>query len=341
LNTGLVWVFLASLPFALLVFRFADVVAVAVFNKLEFSVVLQWCALSLPAMALFMLLSSGFQGLHRMVAVVMFQKLGISLIFLVVFAGLFVVCPSLLSAESAAAIYSLSAYSILTIGLRLWFRQPKARFVFPKIKNTEIWSASSNMWIATTMGLAVAYSGVLVAGAYVQSDELAYLIAAQRTAGLVSFVLVVVNMVVAPRYSRLWSEGDINALRRLAKFSTRAVLTLALPVVMFMSVFSELIIGLFGDGFEQGAQLLVIIAAGQLINVATGSVGFLLNMTGHERDFRRVTLFSGPVSIFCAVWFASTWGAVGAAYATALGLSLQNLGALWMVRRRLGFWPLG
>jgi O-antigen/teichoic acid export membrane protein len=245
------------------------------------------------------------------------------------------------SAKSATAIYTFSAYLILIACLWLWFRQAEVKFVFPEIRNSEIWASSSHMWVTNIMALAVLYSGVLVAGTYVESDELAYLIVAQRTAGLVAFVLMVVNTVVAPRYSRLWHEGDVLAVRRLAKLSTRAMLALALPVVVAMSVFSGFIMGLFGEGFEQGARLLIIIAVGQLINVATGSVGFLLNMTGHERDMRNVTLFSGPVTIVCAVWFTVTWGVVGAAYATALGLSLQNLGALWMVRRRLGFWPLG
>jgi O-antigen/teichoic acid export membrane protein len=341
LNTGLVWIVLASVPFSLLVYLFAGVIAATIFNKPEFSVVLQYCMLALPAMALFMLLSSAFQGLHRVFAVVVFQNLGISFSFIVLFLLLVAVNPRLLSAESAAAIYSLSAFLLLTIGLWLWFRQVEAKFFLPKLINAEVWSISSSMWVANIMALAVGYSGIMVAGSHIPTDELAYLIVAQRTALLISLVLVVVNMVVAPRYSRLWNEGDVAAMRHLAKLSTRAMLALALPVVVLMSVFSEFIMGIFGEGFEKGAHLLVIIAVGQLINVATGSVGFLLNMTGHERDMRNVTMFSGPVTIVCAVWFTAGWGVVGAAYATALGLSLQNLVALWMVRRRLGFWPLG
>jgi O-antigen/teichoic acid export membrane protein len=325
LNTGLVWIALATVPFALLVCLFSGVVSVVVFNKPEFSVVLQYCMLALPIMALLTMLAPAFQGLHRVVAAVVFQNLGISLVFLFAFSVLFAFTPDFLNAESSAAIYALSAFLVLIVGLWLWFRQPKAQFIFPSIKNPEIWTASSN----------------LVAGAYVAADELAYLIAAQRTALLVSFVLIVVNMVVAPHYARLWSEADVPAVRRLAKLSTRAMLVLALPVIVVMTLFSEFIMGVFGEGFEQGAQLLVIIAVGQLINVATGSVGFLLNMTGHERDMRNVTMYSGPLTIVFAVWFTSSWGIVGAAYAMALGLSLQNLGALWMVKRRLGFWPLG
>jgi len=99
--------------------------------------------------------------------------------------------------------------------------------------------------------------------------------------------------------------------------------------------------GLFGDEFIVAGNLLVIMAIGQFINVATGSVGYLLNMSGHERDFRRVTFFSGPLTVILSFILIDQYGVLGAAIATAVGLSLQNILALFMVRKRLGFWPIG
>jgi O-antigen/teichoic acid export membrane protein len=158
---------------------------------------------------------------------------------------------------------------------------------------------------------------------------------------LTSFVLVVINMVVAPRYARLWKEGNIAQIKRLAILTTRGMIFLALPVVLTMFVLSDLIMSLFGDGFEKASLLLKIMVIGQCINVTTGSVGYLLNMSGHERDYRRVTLFSGPLTIVCSLLFTYSWGTTGAALAIAVGVSAQNLGALVMVKRRLGFWPMG
>jgi O-antigen/teichoic acid export membrane protein len=335
LNTGLIWIVLATVPFSLVTFLFADAISVAVFKKPEFAVVLEYCMLALPATSLFMLLASAFQGVHRVVAVVVFQNLGVSVIFLTLFALLFILSPHSATAETAAAIYFFSAVLVLGFGLWLWFRQPQVQFIFPVIKNSEIWESSSKMWFVNAMSVAAPYGGILIAGAYVQSQELAYLVAAQRTASLIAFVLVVVNTVVAPSYSRLWNEGDLPAIKRLAKSSTRAMLVLALPIVIAMVLFSGVIMRFFGAGFESGAGLLVIIAVGQLINVATGSVSFLLNMTGHERDMRNVTMLSGPVTIVCALWFTAMWGVLGAAYAIALGLTLHNLGALWMEGRQM------
>ncbi|MEY8213179.1 MAG: MATE family efflux transporter, partial [Colwellia sp.] len=132
------------------------------------------------------------------------------------------------------------------------------------------------------MSLAVQWSGVLIAAVFVSSTDIAYLSAAQRTAMLTSFVLLVVNMVVAPRYARLWQENKINEIQRLAKWSTRGMAMLAAPIVAAMIFLPEVIMGLFGAEFKVAGNLLAIMAIGQFINVATGSVGYLLNMSGHE-----------------------------------------------------------
>ena len=82
-------------------------------------------------------------------------------------------------------------------------------------------------------------------------------------------------------------------------------------------------------------------AVGQFINVATGTVFDILVMSGHERDFRRVTLFSGPLTIILCLTLIPTYGVTGAAIAKAIGLSVQNVFAVFIVKKRLGFWPVG
>ena len=223
----------------------------------------------------------------------------------------------------------------------VWFSQRDTTFSLKSYADPELKSASMNLWIASCMGLAVEWSGVLIAGAILTAKDVALLSAAQRTAMLTSFVLMVVNMVVAPRYARMWKEQNLAGIERLAKYSTRGMIFMVIPVVIVMFVFPEKLMGLFGEGYEAAATLLTIMAVGQFINVATGSVGYLLNMSGHEDDFRRVTLFTGPFSIICSLLFIHQFGLIGAALATAVGVGIQNIAALMMVKKRLGFLPIG
>ena len=342
MSTGLITSLTIGLLATLLVFLNADVIASSVFSKPEFAPVLSIMIWVLPLMLVFMLLSFGFQAFYRVVAATWFQNLGLSSLFLLLFILVYAFSDSsILNLENASLFYLCSAAFTCLLALVLWHRQIKGNWGTINIKDKPLWSSASNLWAASTMSLAVQWSGVLIAAVFVSSADIAYLSAAQRTAMLTSFVLMVVNMVVAPRYARLWQENKINEIQRLAKWSTRGMVMLAAPIVAAMIFLPELIMGLFGDEFKVAGNLLAIMAIGQFINVATGSVGYLLNMSGHERDFRRVTFFSGPLTVVLSFILIDQYGVLGAAIATAVGLSLQNILALFMVRKRLGFWPIG
>jgi O-antigen/teichoic acid export membrane protein len=112
---------------------------------------------------------------------------------------------------------------------------------------------------------------------------------------------------------------------------------MATPVVVFIFFFADLLMGFFGEEYIQAAYLLRILIIGQFINVITGSVGFLLNMTGHEKDMRNVVFFSGPLALGLGLSLTPIYGPTGAAIATAIALASQNLIAVYMVKRRLGF----
>ena len=342
MSTGLITSLAIGLLATLLVFLNADVIANSVFSKPEFAPVLSVMIWVLPLMLVYMLLSFGFQAFYRVVAATWFQNLGLSSLFLLLFILVYAFADrSILNLENASLFYLCSAAFTCLLALVLWHRQIKGNWGTINIKDKPLWSSASNLWAASTMSLAVQWSGVLIAAVFVSSADIAYLSAAQRTAMLTSFVLMVVNMVVAPRYARLWQENKINEIQRLAKWSTRGMVMLAAPIVAAMIFLPEFIMGLFGDEFIVAGNLLVIMAIGQFINVATGSVGYLLNMSGHERDFRRVTLFSGPLTVILSFILIDQYGVLGAAIATAVGLSLQNILAFFMVRKRLGFWPIG
>jgi O-antigen/teichoic acid export membrane protein len=340
LNRGLLWVATVVIPSTVLGMFFSEQIATHIFNKPAFGPVLFWMLLALPAMAIFMLLAMAFQAQHRVVITTIFQNLGISTIFVAAFGYLWVEQPEVLNAVTAAQIYAGAAGIILLAALITWFSQKGISFNVTSYKDKELTSASANLWVATSMQLITVWSGILIAGAIVPAEELAQLSAAQRTAMLTSFVIMVVNMVVAPRYAQMWNNDDMNGIQRLAKWSTRSMIAIVAPIILVMVLLPERVMSLFGEGYEQAAFLLSIMAVGQFINVATGSVGYLLNMSGHEKDFRRVTLFVGPLTIGFALFGIPFLGVVGAALATALGVGLQNIIAMYLVKRRLGFFPL-
>jgi O-antigen/teichoic acid export membrane protein len=340
LNRGLLWVATAVIPSTALGMFFSDQIAFFVFNKPDFGSVLFWMLFALPLMTIFMLLAIAFQSQHRVVTTTIFQNLGISTLFVVSFSFLLIYKPNIISALVAARTYAGAGLVIFFSALFIWFGQSKVKFSLNGFKDNELYVSSMNLWVVAIVNLVVQWSGILISGAMLPSEDVAILTAAQRTAFLVSFILMVANMVVAPRYARMWNDGDMMGIQRLANLSTRGMTLMVLPLVLVMVWYSEKLMSFFGGGFDKGGSLLTIMVIGQFVSIAAGSAGYLLTMSAHEKDFRRVTLFVGPLTIFCAYFFIQWWGAVGAALVTAFGVGIQSLAAMFMVKRRLGFYPL-
>jgi len=103
-----------------------------------------------------------------------------------------------------------------------------------------------------------------------------------------------------------------------------------------MVIFPKEILTLFGDEFDEAAIYLQILAIGQFINAITGSVGYLLSMSGNEKDLRNSSIISGLLVITLSLILVPKFNGLGAAIAVAISIAMQNLLAVHWVKKRLG-----
>ncbi|AYO17482.1 hypothetical protein D0812_24265 [Vibrio owensii] len=239
--------------------------------------------------------------------------------------------------DSLFYIYFACVGSAMMFGAVLWFRTKGTSFDIKATLSPELKSSLSSLFVAMLMSQCAMWAGQFATAKYLSSSDVAFFASSQRTATLASFVLIAVNLVVAPKFAKAFAKGNSREVNKLSLLSSRLMIALAVPVLAFMVFFPEFLMGLFGEEYKVAAPLLQVLAVGQFINVITGSVGYLLNMTGHEKDMRNVVLFSGPLAIVLAFGLTSQFGLMGAAYATAISVATQNLLAVWMVKKRLGF----
>lgn len=178
--------------------------------------------------------------------------------------------------------------------------------------------------------------GVLVMGLFVGSSEIGLYSTAHRLAIVVNFILLVFNSIIAPQFASLHKRGALAELENLVNKSTLYMSAFALPLLLSFLIVPDLWLALFGTEFRAAAPLLSILAFAQFINVATGSVGFLLNMTGHQHEMRNIVLFIGALTIVLNFALIPMIGIWGATVATATALIVQNLLAAWRVYKVLG-----
>lgn len=164
----------------------------------------------------------------------------------------------------------------------------------------------------------------------------AHLAAAMRLSSLASFGLVAVVSVSAPAIASAFHRGDHAAMARLATMTARMSLLFALLVVAGLLVFGRTALAAFGPAFPDAFPVLAVLCLGALVSAFTGSVGYFLLMTGHERTAASIMVGALLVAAILDVLLIPSLGAVGAAIGSASGLASWNLAMLVAVRRRMG-----
>ena len=171
----------------------------------------------------------------------------------------------------------------------------------------------------------------LMLGAIVGTKDAGIYLTASRLATLILFGLSAGNSIAAPMVSRLYTEGRHAELQAMVLHAFWGIAAVSIPVAAALAAFGTPLLGLFGDRFQSGHTALTILAVGHLVNALSGSVGFLLTMTGHQKDALLVLL---AAAILNAILIPS-FGMTGAALGTACTTALWNITLGVVVLRRL------
>ena len=331
LKKAIVMAGFASLICSFCLFALAEPLALLLFQKAELTSVIKFISLGVTGLALLTLVGNTLQGLGRIVPSILVTGVILNFSLIVV---LLLIKPT--TADFLSGVFAL--FSVLTalVGFVMFLRPHLARSE-GEIGYRGILQSCMPLLLVVLMQQLVQWSGLFISGVYLEPESVSLLACAQRTAMLVSFVLVAVNLVVAPRFALLYKQGALAELENLALTSVKLVTVLALPVILIMVCFPDTVMLLFGPEFVDGAQLLQILATGQFLNAICGSVGILLIMSGNERDVRNVVLISGIFALLTVWTLTAFFGESGNALGTAMAVAGQNLMTVFLVRKRLGF----
>lgn len=294
-------------------------------------------AAGLPFLVLGQVVQGGLMGLHR---VVIGQAPEMVLRPLLLLGGVLLAFAALvrIDAPLAVTLYTVSlALAALAAFALLRRSTPHAVRTATKRFDDGPWlvGASVLAFLSSTV-IVNAQIGVVLLGALASPDSAGLYAVAQRGAMLVAFPLAAVNSAIAPTAARLWASGERAELQRLVTLSARGALLAALPVVgAFVFLGGPILRVVFGADFAAADVALAVVSLGQLANVATGSVGVLLVMSGNQREAALGTAAGAVLNVVLAVALIPPLGAVGAAIAAAASIVFTNVLLVIVVRRKL------
>ncbi|MAO07878.1 MAG: hypothetical protein CL596_04115, partial [Alteromonas sp.] len=159
---------------------------------------------------------------------------------------------------------------------------------------------------------------------------------ATKGANLVSFILNALNSAISPYISKSFEEGNLVYLQKILKVSARIIFVFSLPIALIFIIGGRsLLMYIFGNEYAGSYIPLVILCLGQLVSALTGSVGLLLNMTGHQKYFSRSNLWMLLLNVIFSIPFIVVYDVSGAAFVFSALLVLQNIILYLFVKRRL------
>jgi O-antigen/teichoic acid export membrane protein len=151
--------------------------------------------------------------------------------------------------------------------------------------------------------------------------------------------LVAMNTTIQPKISQLYYQGKHEEVMRLCVKFARLIFLMNIPIFAMIIFGSRLMIWLaYGEEFVPGALALSILAIGQIFNVGCGPVAQLLNVTGHHKSFRNISLAGAFVNLILIFFLIPVWGIEGAAMANAISMAVWNIIGTFYIRRKFGYY---
>lgn len=285
------------------------------------------CAL-LPVTAIMQFKASCLQGFKRIRAA---QAPGLVLRPLLFGVGLAVVTYGLgmaLTAPGAIGLNLLAALPPLLLTTRL-LRDVVTADVPPAQATyaTRSWlhTAFELLLIAFAQLVLGTQADILVVGTLLGTTDAGLYSVATQLAALISFGVTAIVFVAVPMVSDFHATGRRADLQHLVTLVQRASVIVSLPVVALLVLEGQTVLGWFGASFVAAYPVLLVLSIAHFLAALVGILaGFMLTLTGHQRQAAVIVVGSAVVNLVLSLTLTRAFGAVGTAAATATTTLLRS-----------------
>jgi O-antigen/teichoic acid export membrane protein len=295
-------------------------------------------ALALPFVALCQVYLGGTQGLKIMRHTVAIYWAGQPVAWIALMS---VTWAAARTAGASVLAYALSWILATVAAWFVWERETRAFTPVPaepgEVRRMVQYGAPRAP--AALLAQLLFWTDFFVVSRYVTKADLGVYAAAVRIAQALVLFLIAVNYMFSPFVADLHARGERDRLDGLYKALTRWVVAGSVPILLVLLILPGPVLSIFGARFDTGTTALRILLIGQFVNVATGSVGYILIMVGRTGWDLAVYAGSFVLDLAAAFLLAPHLHTRGAAIAQALTLAVSNGVRLYLVWRFVHIQP--
>ena len=198
------------------------------------------------------------------------------------FIALYFLGFKLIGAVLATIVSSVIVVALLLFSLRRIFK-PIQEAQSASINTKEFFSYSLSMLFVGFAYFLMGQVNQLILGIFSDSKSVGLYAVSNTVSQLLVFFLGSFNMIFAPIISELYHTGQRKTLSNMYSNLTRWIVSLTIPLFLWIIAFPEEILSIFGKDYTEAKSALILLAIGQFVNAAVGSNGLLLSMTRYQK----------------------------------------------------------
>jgi O-antigen/teichoic acid export membrane protein len=205
----------------------------------------------------------------------------------------------------------------------------------------DFWRFTGPRALASVAQLALQRVDVLLVAALGGLKAAAIYAVAGRFVVLIQFANQGISQSVQPRLAEFLATGDTANANNLYRIATGWLVLAAWPINLIVITFAPVYLGLFGDGYREGASVVVVLACAMLVATGCGMVDMVLAMAGRTSWNLVNVLVALAVTIGLDLLLIPRYGALGAAIGLACAVTVNNLLPLAQIARAARLHPFG
>jgi O-antigen/teichoic acid export membrane protein len=300
---------------------YSDFLAVSLFNDIEMSGVLKITAFLIFIFTYYRLSSSVLKGIKRIDYLTIVSSFIVPITFLL--------SLLILNKYDVFTVISIRMFSyFLGIIFIIYIIFKKEKFInvdFKKINLKKYFSFSSPLLFIGLLYFLISHIDILMLGYFLESADVGIYSVAVRISRMAVFLLSATNTIFGPTISELTAKKQFKTLEKLLKSITKIILVFSLNFLLFVIIYNQEILTVFGSEYMLGGTVLIILTFGQFINAAVGPTGTILIMSGKQNYEVFNSIAICILNIILNIILIPKLGITGAAIATATSIVIINI----------------
>ncbi|HYQ73221.1 MAG TPA: oligosaccharide flippase family protein [Gammaproteobacteria bacterium] len=335
LRTGAVSAVIGSLVIGLS----GDIIAYHVFNAPQMVGVIWFAAALMLVRVPLGLLAESFRGFHAFGMAALFSNNTITNVLMVILlaATMFIGMDSDL--EKVLIISVISAVVSVLLAAVSMRKRLQGLNDTEYVPMKSVLDAGLPLMLSGVAVFVLTQADIWIIGMFTSTQEVAVYGAAIRMSQLIFMPLLIGNTMLAPFIAELYTQGKLEKLESIIRSASTVSAVFALfMLVVFVAAGDSILALAFGEHYRSAYHLLVIISAGQCLNVWCGAGFVTLINTGNQKLVMYISFAFGGLMIAGSLMMVGPLGVSGVALMMAFVVGSQAIFTMYVVKRKVGLW---